>query len=109
MFVDSYLARMMLLCLTGASWAVTTWVRFVLIGYDVRSLGVMGATEQRIGGIIGLHYMAISAPQIASALMMSFLFYVLPHFGVEDAIGWVLQAGAIANVIAAFTIIQLEI
>lgn len=123
LFASNYMGGVMLMSLIGASWAVTIWVPFALIGYDVTRLAdyelgntvsnmtgrIVRRTEERIGGIMGLHNMAISAPQIASALMVSFLFYMLPYLGVEDVIGWVLRAGAVASLTAAFLIVQLDV
>jgi solute carrier family 45, member 1/2/4 len=123
-FVSSYIAGLVLLSLVGASWAITIWVPFVLIGYDVTRLSnideyeienLMGngagrsgeGPQDRIGGIMGLHNMAISLPQILSALIISALFYTLPLLGLTDVIGWVIRAGSVASFGAACMVVRL--
>jgi solute carrier family 45 protein 1/2/4 len=122
-FVQNYLGAIMLMAISGASWAVTTWVPFTLIGYDLARFSDAALSEElgvdteedgchdtlRNGGIMGLHNMSMAAPQMVSALVASMLFSILSYFDVGDAFGWIIRAGGVAGLVAAFMIVQLDV
>ncbi|KAL2072368.1 hypothetical protein VTL71DRAFT_11711 [Oculimacula yallundae] len=70
-FVISQNGRMILVTSIGFPWAVTLWVPCSRIGV-ILSNGSHATPE--IGSVMGPHNSAISAPQIVSALISSFVF-----------------------------------
>ena len=50
----------------------------------------------KVGSVMGLHNVAIAAPQVLAALLCSGVFKVLGMAGVEDALGWVLRVAGLA-------------
>lgn len=73
-------AALVLLALVGATWAVTMWVPFALINTELAELGSTG-----VAGAQGLHNMAVSLPQVASALL-----------GMAHGAVWLLRLAAVA-------------
>ena len=111
----------LLITVLGISWALTQWAPFALIGEelakarqqshhskksDIEKLQVASddETQNQTGLILGLHNLAISAPQIVAAVGSSMLFWCLERFGIvgTDAIGWILMFGAIPACAAAW-------
>lgn len=63
------------------------------------------AGSDQAGVILGLHNVAIAAPQIIATLMSSAIFKALqkPRGQVgDDSVGWVLRVGGVAAVVAAY-------
>jgi solute carrier family 45 protein 1/2/4 len=113
----------------GVSWALTQWAPFALIGeelakirpqqsghsrssnnLDVEKLNVNSEEDNQTALILGIHNLAISAPQIVAAVGSSILFWFLEQCGVTgtDAIGWVLMFGAIPAGTAALWAFAVE-
>lgn len=109
LFVRNHVSGIMLMSLVGASWAVTIWVPYALIGEDLSiatgTAAVNGHRRPQVGAIMGLHNLAISGPQIVSALISSLLFCVFSALGYDGGIVWVLRAGGLASLAAAFMIV----
>lgn len=119
-FVASTSAGVVLVAITGLSWAVTQWVPFALISTEISShqypqkvsslLGAEEAAFEEIGGMesgvmLGLHNAAMSLPQILSALMSSTIFWIARRANTEeDAVGWVLRCSAGASLVAAWMV-----
>ncbi|TLD33683.1 hypothetical protein PspLS_01039 [Pyricularia sp. CBS 133598] len=82
-------AALVLLALIGGTWAVTMWVPFALVNTELASLctGVAGAQ--------GLHNMAISLPQVASALVCAVVLAGLDILGMEHGAIWLLRLASI--------------
>lgn len=61
--------------------------------------------QDQAGTILGLHNVAISAPQILATLMSSLVFFLLQHdrrVPGDASVGWVLRIGGIAALVAAW-------
>jgi hypothetical protein len=114
----------------GVSWALTQWAPFALIGEelakirqqhqsghsrsskksDVEKLNLNSEEDNQTALILGIHNLAISAPQIVAAVGSSMVFWFLEQCDVvgTDAIGWVLMFGAIPAGTAAFWAFTVE-
>ncbi|KAG9238416.1 MFS sugar transporter-like protein [Amylocarpus encephaloides] len=116
----------LLVAVLGISWALTQWAPFALIGEELakhrgesrRSASQLRKRDPEIEKtksnssddnsqtalVLGLHNLAISAPQIVAAVGSSMLFWGLGMFGITgtDAIGWLLMFGVIPGFAAAW-------
>jgi solute carrier family 45 protein 1/2/4 len=100
-----------LVAMNGIPWAVTNWVPFVLIGKltadserfpDCEITGQLANASSRSGGsLIGLHNIAISAPQILAAGLSGGILGLAQVAGSAYGTGWVLWAGGLASLAAA--------
>ena len=96
----------------GLCWALTLWAPFALISAEIskrdaaaRKQGAGAAKEDQAGVILGLHNVAIAAPQIIATLVSSGIFKVTQKpRGVagDDSVGWVLRFGGLAALVAAY-------
>jgi solute carrier family 45 protein 1/2/4 len=119
LFVTSQSIAIILAAFVGISWAFTLWVPFAIIGKEVaarqeRNVKVLEgemepARQDQAGAIMGLHNCAISAPQIIAALVSGLIFWLAPHLGSHDGIGWVMRFGGVGGLIAAWLAARLEI
>ena len=124
LFVRSHVSGIALVAITGASWAFAIWVPFALIGVEIAELKLRrrgdgrhrivmerdgddgdgdsdGEKEEQAGAIMGIHNVAIAAPQIVAAVACSCLFRVFEALGVKDGLGWIMRAAGIAALGAA--------
>ncbi|RMD44884.1 hypothetical protein DV735_g355, partial [Chaetothyriales sp. CBS 134920] len=108
-FISTPTAAIAMTAVVGISWALSLWAPFALISADiahrkdakrkglkVKTTSVDGDEEEdRAGIILGLHNVAISAPQIIATLISSLIFQALqtPRNmpDVNDSIGWALR------------------
>ncbi|KAI9810571.1 MAG: hypothetical protein M1832_001241 [Thelocarpon impressellum] len=116
LFVRTPSAGIVLVGVVGVSWAVTLWAPFALISAEIskrdalrRRARTAGAVddglEDQAGIVLGLHNVAIAAPQIIATLGSSVLFRLLQRprgTPGDDSVGWVLRVGALASLAAAF-------
>jgi solute carrier family 45 protein 1/2/4 len=100
----------------GISWGMTCWVPYALISTELSRLnsnrwqldGISAIEveeyETQPGIIVGLHNMAIAAPQLVSTIGSSAIFWMWNQEGGQeyDSVAWVLRAGAISALIAAY-------
>ena len=110
-FITSTTAATVLAGFIGLPWALTLWAPFALISAEIskrdseaRRTG-SGTKEDQAGVILGLHNVAISAPQILATLMSSVIFKIAqkPRGSPwDDSVGWVLRFGGIASLLAAY-------
>lgn len=97
-----------LIALAGIPWAVTQWVPFAIVGYEISSLGLTGvrdednSDESDSGAIMGVHNMAISLPQVLSGLVSSLTYKIAETGGSEVPTAWVLASSGIAAFVASF-------
>lgn len=130
-FISSTRAAIVMTGFVGFSWSLTLWAPFALIAAEVSKRDVERQRLRRAiqsqapiasssttptflktddaadqaGIVLGLHNVAISAPQIFSTLVSSVVFRALQKpRGVpwDDSVGWVLRFGGIAAVGAAW-------
>jgi solute carrier family 45, member 1/2/4 len=113
--------------LVGVSWSLSLWAPFALISGEIakreelrrkkRRESVANAQggdeaydkaveeEDQAGIILGLHNVAISAPQVLSTLVSSVIFHVLQkprNVPGDTSVGWTLRIGGLSALIAAF-------
>ncbi|KIW25109.1 uncharacterized protein PV07_10774 [Cladophialophora immunda] len=126
-FISTPLAASIMTALVGVSWSLTLWAPFALIsaeisrrdetrrrrqrqrlmnGEDLDEIDDKEADEEDQAGIIlGLHNVAISAPQILATLISSAIFKLLqkPRNEPGDvSVGWTLRIGGLGALAAAF-------
>lgn len=123
-FITGTTAGTVLVSVIGLSWALTLWAPFALISAEIskrdaarraRNAGrgngddfdgqASGDSEDQAGVILGLHNVAIAAPQIIATLVSSAIFKMAQRDrGVagDDSVGWVLRFGGVAALIAAY-------
>ncbi|KIY00139.1 uncharacterized protein Z520_03824 [Fonsecaea multimorphosa CBS 102226] len=126
-FITTPLAASIMTALVGISWSLTLWAPFALIsaeisrrdearrkrqrqrlmnGEDLDDIDDKESEEEDQAGIIlGLHNVAISAPQILATLISSAVFKLLqkPRNEPGDvSVGWTLRIGGLGVLAAAF-------
>ena len=108
--------------------ALTLWAPFALISADISKrrdrlkdahrnltaditdstvgpLTTTNDTEDQAGVVLGLHNVAVSAPQIVSTLISSLIFKIAQRDrGVagDESVAWVLRLGGLASLVAAY-------
>jgi solute carrier family 45 protein 1/2/4 len=121
-FISSVSAATALAGVVGFSWALTLWAPFALISAEIskrdtqarrlqRSNGMLSEKEDQAGVILGLHNVAVSAPQIFASLVCSAIFKAAQKpRGVAGDIStaWVLRFGGLAALIAACMTYRVE-
>lgn len=119
-FVHTPLAATILVGVVGLSWALTLWAPFALISAEISERDALRRSRQntrevidgaednlddQAGIILGLHNVAIAAPQIIATLGSSVVFKLLQKpRGVpgDDSVAWVLRIGGLCQLIAAY-------
>ncbi|KAL8739343.1 MAG: hypothetical protein Q9181_000074 [Wetmoreana brouardii] len=109
-FITTPLAGTILAGVVGVSWALSLWAPFALISAEIskrdataRKTG--GVNDDQAGVVLGLHNVAISAPQILATLVSSAIFRIAQKPRGEagdDSVGWVLRFGGVAALVAAY-------
>ncbi|RMZ81112.1 hypothetical protein DV738_g2439, partial [Chaetothyriales sp. CBS 135597] len=124
-FISTPTAAIAMAAVVGISWALSLWAPFALISAEIAhrkeakqkglKLKTNGASdggnapdiddaEDRAGIILGLHNVAISAPQIIATLISSLIFKALqtPRNvpDVNDSVGWALRFGGSVAIVA---------
>ncbi|TLS26493.1 hypothetical protein PpBr36_04266 [Pyricularia pennisetigena] len=87
--LQTAIAALILIALIGATWAVTMWVPFALVNTELASL------RTGVAGVQGLHNMALSLPQVGSALLCAFVLAGLDMLGVAHGAVWLLRLAAV--------------
>jgi solute carrier family 45 protein 1/2/4 len=107
--VGSQVGVVLMISSLGLSWAVTLWVPFCLIGMilskeqeDYLNRAALGHQPPQLGSVVGLHNAAISAPQILSAFICSFIFTASGD--VAEGTLMVLLSGGCWALVAAFVL-----
>ncbi|KAI6351460.1 hypothetical protein MCOR25_009917 [Pyricularia grisea] len=95
-------ASLALISLMGVTWTVTMWVPFALINAELAEL------RSGVAGVQGLHNMAVSLPQIVSALVCAAVLGGLHLVGVENGAVWLLRLAAVPVAWSAWLIWQLD-
>ena len=100
--VTSPAAATLLVSSVGLSWALNHWAPYAIIGHELATSQSFNASANSIpndemstsaveveaGAIMGLHNVAISAPQIIAALACSAIFGLAKALGSQDGTGW---------------------
>ncbi|OCK78025.1 hypothetical protein K432DRAFT_418248 [Lepidopterella palustris CBS 459.81] len=127
-FVRSTLGATILVSLIGIPWALTNWAPFALISSEIskrdairrgllrpatREAALIAAGEDEAGAegadqagvVLGIHNVAIAAPQVIATLVSSVIFRALqkPRGSAGDeSVAWVLRFGGCCAVVAAW-------
>ena len=126
--VNSYVGAVILTAFIGIPWAVSLWAPFALISAEIskrdtearlnatrndRSDGdfKMGKQDDQAGVILGLHNVAVSAPQILATIISSIIFkFSQKERGEPDdtSVAWVLRFGGLAALVAAYCTYRID-
>ena len=118
-FISTTTQATILTAFIGLPWALSLWAPFALISAEIskrdsearrRGRGLHGESEvskqeDQAGVILGLHNVAVAAPQIVATLVSSAIFKAAqkprgePY---DQSVGWVLRFGGLAALVAAF-------
>lgn len=122
-FITTPKAATTLTAIIGIPWALTQWAPFALIAAEISQRDAEGRqrksrqalgnsrsenkedVEDQAGVILGLHNVAISAPQILATLISSAIFHFTqkPRGAADDdSVGWVMRASGLAALMAAY-------
>lgn len=123
--IFTYQAAMVIAALVGICWSLTLWAPFALISAEISQRDEARRLRERqklsdpngdwnqqreeetdqAGIILGLHNVAVSAPQILSTMICSAIFKALqkPRNEPGDtSVGWALRFGGAATLIAVW-------
>ncbi|KAF2490551.1 hypothetical protein BU16DRAFT_157941 [Lophium mytilinum] len=132
--VHSTTAGTILVALIGVPWALTCWAPFALISSEIskrdairrgllrpgtREAALVAAGEDEAGAegadqagvVLGIHNVAIAAPQVIATLVSSAIFRVLqkPRGAPGDnSVAWVLRFGGCCAVVAAWLTLRVK-
>ena len=123
-FISTPVAASIMTSIVGLSWSLTIWAPFALISGEIAerdearrrrhrqqlALGTEDdptASEEgdKAGIILGLHNVAVSAPQVVATMICSLVFKALQKERNEPgdtSVGWTLRFGGLGTLIAAF-------
>ena len=135
-FVRGTTSATVLVGLIGIPWALTNWAPFALLSSEISKRDAMrrgllrpdpsdreanriangedDAAEQgsdQAGVILGIHNVAIAAPQVIATLVSSIIFRALQKpRGVagDDSVAWVLRFGGVCAIIAAWLTLRIH-
>lgn len=117
--VGTYVGATILTAFVGIPWALTLWAPFALISAEISKRDTearlrvgaadgeeaVGEQHDQAGVILGLHNVAVSAPQILATIVSSVIFKVFqkprgePY---DTSVAWVLRFGGLAALAAAY-------
>ena len=112
-FISTPTQATVLAGIVGLPWALSLWAPFALISAEIskrdseaRRGGPHSGNkpEDQAGVILGLHNVAVAAPQIVSTLVSSAIFKLAQKQRGEpydNSVGWVLRFGGLAALVAA--------
>ncbi|KAL8710983.1 MAG: hypothetical protein Q9220_004582 [cf. Caloplaca sp. 1 TL-2023] len=109
-FISTPQAATVLSGVVGMSWALSLWAPFALISAEISKRDAQarktgGVNDDQAGVVLGLHNVAISAPQILATLVSSAIFRIAQKPRGEpgdDSVGWVMRFGGLAALVAAY-------
>lgn len=131
-FVRSVFSATLLVALIGVPWALTNWAPFALISSEISKRdairrGVLRPSMQDLisaqeddaaesgadqaGVVLGIHNVAIAAPQVIATLVSAIIFKILQkprgHPG-DNSVAWVLRFGGICAIVAAYLSLRVK-
>jgi solute carrier family 45 protein 1/2/4 len=122
-FVRDTTTATVLVAFIGIPWALSNWAPFALIAAEIskretarRNQMPVPANAQRVDGddeegedqagvILGIHNVAIAAPQVIATLVSSAIFKLLQKprgMPGDNSVAWVLRFGGLAALVAAY-------
>lgn len=126
LFISTPLAGSIMTAFVGVSWSLSLWAPFALISGEIAKRdevrrkkyrdrileeennegdGEDSDEEDQAGIILGLHNVAISAPQVLATLISSVIFKILQkprNVPGDISVAWTLRIGGVAALISAF-------
>ena len=112
-FISTATQATVLTGVVGVPWALSLWAPFALISAEIskrdseaRRQGPNSESkpEDQAGVILGIHNVAVAAPQIVATLVSSAIFKLAQKQRGEPydtSVGWVLRFGGLAALVAA--------
>jgi solute carrier family 45 protein 1/2/4 len=122
--VRSVVLATVLVGIIGIPWAVTMWAPFALIADDISKRDAIrrglirartreaellargeAADEDQAGVVLGIHNVAISAPQVLSTLISSLIFRIAAKprgMPGDESVAWCLRFGGVCAIVAAW-------
>lgn len=88
--------RILLVALAGFNWSLTQWAPFTLINERLLADGLDA------GIVMSLHNVAISLPQILSALLTGGVLWIFRVLGAADEVKILLTLTAVPSLLAAY-------
>ncbi|KAI4149450.1 MAG: hypothetical protein LQ341_001310 [Variospora aurantia] len=115
-FITTPLAATILAGVVGLAWALTLWAPFALISAEISKRDAQarktgGTNDDQAGVVLGLHNVAISAPQMLATLVSSAIFRIAQKPRGEpgdDSVGWVMRFGGLAALVASYMTSRLK-
>lgn len=126
-------AATVLVAFIGIPWALTNWAPFALIAAEISKRDAIRRQQipapttaegellshgedsakgaDQAGVVLGIHNVAIAAPQVIATLVSSAIFRALqkPRGSTgDDSVAWVLRFGGLATVVAAWLTLRIE-
>ena len=125
-FISTPFFATVMVAIAGISWSLTLWAPFALISAEISKRDEARRSEHRkrllngdahefydeqdheenrAGIILGLHNVAVSAPQVIATLVSSAVFKALQkprNVPGDTSVAWTLRLGGIAVLVAAF-------
>ena len=112
-FISTPTQATVLTGVVGLPWALSLWAPFALISAEISKRDTEARRrgsnsekpEDQAGVILGLHNVAVAAPQIVATLVSSAIFKLAQKQRGEPydtSVGWVLRFGGLAALVAAF-------
>ena len=113
-FISTPTQATVLTGVVGLPWALSLWAPFALISAEISkrdSEARRGGSysenkpEDQAGVVLGLHNVAVAAPQVVATLVSSAIFKLAQKQRGEPydtSVGWVLRFGGLAALVAAF-------
>jgi len=130
--IKSLTAATILVALIGIPWSVTNWAPFALIAAEIskrdairrhqirpppdRDAQLLASGEDpaegadQAGVVLGIHNVAIAAPQVIATLVSSAIFKALQKprgTPGDDSVAWVMRFGGLCTLAAAYVTLQL--
>jgi len=131
-FISSSLGAIIMTSVVGVSWSLTIWAPFALISAEISKRDEVRRTKQRqklldgtansfyndddfeedrAGIILGLHNVAVSAPQVIATLISSAIFKLLQkprNVPGDVSTAWTLRLAGLAGLAAAYLTWRME-
>ncbi|KAL9104804.1 MAG: hypothetical protein Q9163_000302 [Psora crenata] len=114
-FVTSQAGATAIVALAGVSWALTLFAPFAIISTELAGQHALQqdltatadgspytVDANHAGAVMGLHNVAISAPQMIAAMVCSGIYATARACGSQEGTVWVLRTGGIAALAAAW-------
>jgi solute carrier family 45 protein 1/2/4 len=133
-FIHSTLGATLLVGAIGIPWCITNWAPFAIISSEISKRdairrGIIRPTDREsqliaageddasgtgadsAGVVLGIHNVAIAAPQVIATLVSAIMFKLLQKpRGVagDDSVAWVLRFGGLCALVAAYLTLRVH-